>query len=203
MHSKDLSPSDWLDQQRAKRTRFRTSHALDSANKRSSILRNALGVDFSLTKSGLAVSSMGLAPRPLMVMKMPHRHVEAAARMVELAQKEGCDGFVVGVPVTRAGNLADSDTDSQVGRRCRNFAYTLALVACSHELPVFVVDERYTTMDAEEQMDQVGRKTKFKKRNVDAMAAALVLEIYYRDPSQAVMIQSPGRSDINRVKRAS
>jgi RNase H-fold protein (predicted Holliday junction resolvase) len=99
----------------------------------------------------------------LQVMKMPYRLVDGAAQMVQLAQQHNCDSFVVGVPVTRTGSLQDSETDSQSGRRCRNFAHTLAMVAKPHGLPVFVVDERYTTMDALLSMSKTKRGTKYQK----------------------------------------
>lgn len=41
-------------------------------------------------------------------------------------ETQGVDGYVVGLPVTEAGDIRDWRTDSQAGRRCRNFARTLA-----------------------------------------------------------------------------
>ena len=95
---------------------------------------------------------------------MPNRHIDAAEAMVAIAQKHGCGGIVVGLPVKRAGLLRDPDTDSQVGRRCRNFAITLALVCRKYPpLLVFIVDEAYTTRDADEAMDLGSRSSKFKQ----------------------------------------
>lgn len=78
--------------------------------------------------------------------------------MVEVAQANSCGTMVVGVPLTPVGDLRDPDTDSQVGRRCRNFAHTLAMVAKPHGITIYIVSERYSTMEAEELLIQSKRK---------------------------------------------
>ena len=80
--------------------------------------------------------------------------------IVDIALEKGCDGLVVGLPVTRAGSLRDANTDSRVGRLCRNFAITLAAIAQRHSLRVFLVDEADTTKDAVWQQSEAGRKKK-------------------------------------------
>ena len=70
----------------------------------------------------------------------------------------GCDGIVVGLPVTLKGSLDDFSTDSQQGRRCRNFAQSVATLASSWGLGVYLVDERGTTAEAELAMTLTGSR---------------------------------------------
>lgn len=88
---------------------------------------------------------------------MPYKHVDAAAEMVGIAKANSCGTMVVGLPLTPGGSLEDRETDSQVGRRCRNFAQTLAMVAKQHGIHVYIVSERYSTMEAEELLIQSKR----------------------------------------------
>lgn len=46
---------------------------------------------------------------------------------------------MVGLPVTQQGSLRKRDTDSQQGRRCRNFALNVAALAEGAGLAVFLV----------------------------------------------------------------
>lgn len=102
-------------------------------------------------------------PLTLQVMKMPYIHVDAAKEMVDVALSNSCGAMVVGIPLTPVGIIANPETDSQVGRRCRNFAHTLAMVAKAHDIAVYIVSERYSTMEAEELLIQSKRK----KRAID------------------------------------
>jgi RNase H-fold protein (predicted Holliday junction resolvase) len=149
--------------------------------------RTVLAVDYSATKTGLAVSTDGFAPRPLMesnhscpvrmhvencgcrqlltkyvlqVFKPPFRFVDGAKQIVEVAKQQACDTIVVGIPTTPKQEIWDSESDSRIGRRCRNFAHTLAMVAKPHKLNVFVVSERFSTMEAEEDLLSSKRKKK-------------------------------------------
>lgn len=89
---------------------------------------------------------------------MPYIHVDAAKEMVDIALSNSCGTMVVGIPLTPVGIIANPETDSHVGRRCRNFAHTLAMVAKAHDITIYIVSERYSTMEAEELLIQSKRK---------------------------------------------
>jgi RNase H-fold protein (predicted Holliday junction resolvase) len=117
-------------------------------------------VDYGRKIVGLAVSTMGLAPRPVAgVPGVPFNEVlQLAASILAVAQQEACDAIVVGVPVTRQGSLQDRNTDSQQGRRCRNFAGNLATIAASADVPVFLADEQGSTVMAMHSLTSSGSK---------------------------------------------
>lgn len=96
---------------------------------------------------------------------------EDAARLAELAEREGAGSIVCGLPLN-----ADS-TESEQTLKTRRFARVLRE---STKLPVFFEDERYTTQSA--RCDLVGmgvsaRQDK-KKKTIDSLAAAYILESY-------------------------
>ena len=99
-----------------------------------------------------------------------------------------CDSIVVGLPVTHEGSLYKRATDSQQGRRCRNFAHTVLAVSEKHSIGVFLVDERGTSMEADALLDIVGSRQKPKGRK-DSVAAALILSTFFADPGAALRVR--------------
>lgn len=134
-------------------------------------VQRALGLDYGRRVVGLAVSTLGLAPRPLE--GLPgcglDGQVALAAAVLEIARRESCDAVVVGLPVTQAGSLRKRDTDSQQGRRCRNFALNLAAAAegpaggsggnGGSSIRVFLADERGSTLEARHVLASSGRRS--------------------------------------------
>lgn len=96
----------------------------------------------------------------LQTVKTPPRWADLAEQLVQLAQHYQVEGFIVGLPTTTQGELWLPHRDSHTGRVCRNFAVTLALAARAHGLPVFLVDEACSTLEAEYQLAQLGRRGK-------------------------------------------
>ncbi len=150
-------------------------------------VQRALGLDYGRRVVGLAVSTLGFAPRPLDGLPgcTVHEQMVLAASVLEIARREGCDAVVVGLPVTQRGDLRQRDTDSQQGRRCRNFAENLAAAAAaaptsssssssssgggstgslfksgggSSRIRVFLADERGSTMQARQELAASGRR---------------------------------------------
>lgn len=106
--------------------------------------------------------------------------------------RAGCQGIVIGLPVTAAGSLSRRSTDSEQGRRCRNFSHNVAALGHSLGMRVFLVNERYTTMQAEELLLGSGSRQSAAKQKKDSVAAALMLSLYYDSPGSAVSVKAPG-----------
>jgi len=122
-----------------------------------------LAFDFGTRRVGVAVgNSMLVQARPLTtVSAMGDARLQAIARLVQEWQP---DALVVGVPSHPDGAAHDNT------RRARSFARQLH---GRFRLPVHEVDERYTTVEAMAQGAS----------DVDAAAAALILEQFMRDQS--------------------
>ena len=127
-----------------------------------------LGVDLGARRIGLALSDpTGTIASPYAVLQ---RSGDAGAdhrRMAEIAAEVGAERVVVGLPlalsgrVTRAANEAMAEVEA------------MALVL---PLPVEAHDERLTTVSAERSMRDLGSKGPERRRAVDKVAAALMLQ---------------------------
>lgn len=160
-------------------------------------VRRALGVDYGRVHIGVAVSNLGIAPRPLNFIRGGGivELMRMANDVVDVAVAEQVDCIVVGLPVTTTGSLYKRQTDSQQGRRCRNFAATVFSVCEKHRIGVFLVDERGTSQEAGALLDIVGasgnkrKGGKGTKGRKDSVAAALILSAFYRDPAAALRVR--------------
>ncbi|KAL4435247.1 hypothetical protein ABPG77_001929 [Micractinium sp. CCAP 211/92] len=155
-------------------------------------VQRALGLDYGRRVVGLAVSTLGLAPRPLEGVPgcaSAADQLATASAVLDVAARERCDAIVVGLPVTSTGSLRRRDTDSQQGRRCRNFASTLASLAEPRGLQVFLTDERGSTLEARQFLEASGsRRSTFGKRK-DSVSAAVILTTFFDSPHQAVRVK--------------
>lgn len=165
--------------------------------------QRALGIDYGRQRIGVAVSTLGLAPRPLSSLRGGglDEVYDIAKRVVELAASEQADSIVIGLPVTLNGNLRKRSTDSEQGRRCRYFADMVASIVASngstgYSPNTFLVNERGTTVDAESILREGGhRDRRVVKKKADSVAAALILVTFFADPSQALLVR-PRRTTI-------
>ncbi|KAI8101933.1 hypothetical protein M9434_006995 [Picochlorum sp. BPE23] len=157
-------------------------------------VRRALGVDYGRKHIGVAVSTMGWAPRPLQFIRGGGivELMRMAQDVVDVAMEEQCDAIIVGLPVTHQGSLYKRATDSQQGRRCRNFAHTVLALSDKHSIGVFLVDERGTSQEAGALLDIVGSGQRRKGRK-DSVAAALILSTFFADPGAALRVRLRNR----------
>lgn len=93
--------------------------------------------------------------------------------------------------MTQNGALRKRSSDSQQGRRCRNFAEAVAAFATRHDLTVVLTDESGTTMQAERLIFDSGNRRAPAKGRKDSVAAALILDNYFNDPGEAVVVRPP------------
>jgi len=94
--------------------------------------------------------------------------------------------------VTSQGSIQRRQTDSQQGRRCRNFADAVAALTVGKDLCIYLIDERGTTIEAEALIGYLGGGRNDKKQKKDSVAAALILSAFFNEPRQAVRVRPPG-----------
>ena len=85
------------------------------------------------------------------------------------AAEQGAGAIVVGIPLTANSSL------SPQGLKVATFVKALR---SKTELPVNTTDERYSTIEAERLLRQVGRQPSREKGSADAAAAAVILQGY-------------------------
>ena len=119
-----------------------------------------LALDYGSARTGVAVSDpTGTLARPLEVVE--NASAPAGLRhLAELAEREGVEQIVVGLPVTLRGERGAQTEETE--------AFVTALRAVT-EVPIESFDERFTTKLAESQPSEAPS---------DAVAAAHLLSTY-------------------------
>lgn len=129
-----------------------------------------LAFDFGTKRIGVAVgeSQLRLAhPLAQVPATDPQACFEAIGRLIAEWQP---GQLVVGLPLDENG--AEQDTT----RRAQRFARQLG---GRYGLPVTLVDERYTTADAESALKAAGGRRAVNRKQVDSAAAQLILQQWF------------------------
>lgn len=131
-------------------------------------MRTLLGFDFGTRRIGVAVGQevTGTA-RPLTTLQSPNGAVDWPA-ISALIEEWRPDALVVGIPLHMDG------TEQEMTRAARRFGNRLN---GRYNLPVFTVDERLTSDEAERLLRDTGRGSG-EKGAVDAVAAQLILQAW-------------------------
>jgi len=127
-----------------------------------------MGIDIGERRIGVAVSDpLGLTAQGIEV--IDRRKVEPLGRLRELADQYGAREVVYGLPRRTDGVMGEA------AGRARAFARELAGVL---SIPVVPWDERLTTREAERLLVGADVRRDKRRRVVDQMAAALILQGY-------------------------
>ena len=131
-----------------------------------------LGLDYGTKTVGVAVTDgLGLTAQGLEIIRRekPKKLRKTIARIRELIDEYDVKAIVLGTPLNMNGSS---------GFRVEDTLEFKALLEEKTGLPVYLEDERLTTVDAYEIMEEVGVKKKDQKDYVDEIAAILILESY-------------------------
>ena len=137
-----------------------------------------LAVDWGDRRIGLAVSDeLGMLASPAgVILRRPGKRAPVA-ELMRRADEIGVSGYVLGLPLDLAGNETDRS------REVRDVARKLVE---RQSLPVRLVDERFTTTAALRSIREQGGSTRGRKEEVDALAAAMLLDGVLRAMQQGV-----------------
>ena len=133
-----------------------------------------MAFDFGTQKMGMSVGQSLIAsanPLPLFHMKDGIPNWDELLKIVKSHQP---NLFLVGLPL----NMDDSE--SELSTRARKFARRLR-----HQtnIETWMVDERLTTREARDELDHYQAQGRGKKLSADSIAAALLIESWYRHPA--------------------
>ena len=129
-----------------------------------------LAVDYGDSRTGLAGCDAGETITSPITPQIEEKSMnKGAAAVTEVFAARGAEGLVCGLPKNMDG------TEGSRANKSRRFAQRLANTA---GVPVVLWDERRTTIDAHNILFQNGQNAKKRKKTVDAVAAALMLEGY-------------------------
>ena len=132
-----------------------------------------MGIDYGSRRVGVALSDgLGIAAHPFEVIGTgPGLH----RRLVDLVRSEDVIRVVVGLPVSLDGS------EQAAARRARRFADRIRSLA---RVEVVLYDERLTTRIAEGVLVASGASRAKRRRRVDKVAAAVMLQGYLDHQAQ-------------------
>jgi putative Holliday junction resolvase len=128
-----------------------------------------MAIDYGDAHTGIAVSDPTGLLAGFTTTVNAYRPEAVAERIAVLAEEHGAEELVLGHPVNMNGTL---------GPRSEKAHAMKALLEERTGLPVILWDERRTTIDAHQILMNNGKNAKKRKKTVDAVAAALILEGY-------------------------
>jgi putative Holliday junction resolvase len=127
-----------------------------------------LGLDLGQSRIGVAISDPDRRVAvPLGTVRTgAPEDVKAIAAMVK---EQGIAAIVVGQPLSLSGRKGEAaDHAEKFAQALRDFL----------KLPVFLQDERLTTVEADRQLAEAGLRGRDRRRVVDQTAATLILQAY-------------------------
>lgn len=128
-----------------------------------------MGLDVGEVRTGIAMSDpmrMIASPREVLQVKDPATDIAA---ILKLAVAEEVTVIVAGVPLDREGGHGP--------QAHKVLAFVEALRAAT-QIPVEVVDERFSTASAQKSLIAAGARRDKRKQVVDKVAAAQILQLY-------------------------
>ncbi len=128
-----------------------------------------MAIDYGDARTGIAVSDasgMLTGYTTVIQSRQAERVVEEIA---QIAQERQAEELVMGFP---------RNMDGTEGPRAELYRSFAALVEERTGMPVRLWDERRTTIEAHQILHASGKRMKAHKKNVDAVAASLILEGY-------------------------
>ena len=126
-----------------------------------------MAIDFGDKRTGLAVCDADeTLASPLVVLTGQGGLIE---KIRQVAADQAVDAIVFGLPLNMDG------TEGDQAKRVRDFA---AKLTKQIELPLFFQDERLSSFDAEKKLAALGITRKKKKKHLDAIAAAAILQAF-------------------------
>lgn len=128
-----------------------------------------MGIDYGDARTGIAVSDLLCSIVGTTTVIHSRRQDKTLEEIKKLVQAEGVTEIVMGLPKNMDG------TEGPRAQLCREFA---ALVEQETGLPVALWDERRTTVEAHNILNEHNYHGKKRKNTVDAVAASLILEGY-------------------------
>lgn len=148
-----------------------------------------LCLDYGEKRTGIAVSD----PEGHMVfpkgMLLKKKRESFFAELLRIIAEERAEGLVVGLPLSADGG------ESISSRRARNFARSLQRRSA---LPVFFMDEAFSSFEAEAMLRTSGQKPHIRDGRVDSLAAARILEDFLRRGQVADVVRHDGRAAAHR-----
>ena len=127
------------------------------------------GVDYGTVRIGIAISDPGQIFASPFTNYTRQDTDRDAAYLRDFTEQESIVGFVVGLPIHLSGDESPKSIEA------RKFGAWLAQLT---DRPITYYDERYTSVDAEQQLMAAKLTKKRRKARLDMLAAQMILKSY-------------------------
>jgi len=131
-----------------------------------------MGLDYGSKTIGVAISdSLGLTAQPFETIERSKENKlrRSLAKIAKIVEEKNIKKIVVGLPV------------NMNGKRGKRVSLTLEFVEKLKQrvdVPIIMQDERLTTVEADEILDESGVKKENRKQFIDMVAAGIILREY-------------------------
>lgn len=130
-----------------------------------------LGLDLGTKTLGLAISDVtGLIASPYKVLRYNDINL-LIEELIEIIHKENIKGLVLGLPKNMNGSLGFAAERSLEFKK---------LLEKSVDLPIHLVDERLSTVEAENILIGADVSRKKRKQVIDGLAASVILDTFLK-----------------------
>ena len=131
-------------------------------------LARFLAVDYGRRRIGLAISDpLGIIASPAGFIERREGKRPPITKIIARATELGAKGYLIGLPLDGEGH--ETDWTAEVRKLG-------AEIAKRTGMPVRFYDERYSTAAALRTVKELGESTRGRKGDVDALAAAILLQ---------------------------
>lgn len=131
-----------------------------------------MGLDYGSKTMGVAISDpLGFTAQPIEIIRRKEENKlrQTLARIEVLIQEYQVEQIVLGFP---------KNMNNTIGDRAEKSLELKAMLERRTGLPVFMWDERLTTVEAERTMMETGIRRENRGKYVDALAAVFILQGY-------------------------
>ncbi|MBO5954407.1 MAG: Holliday junction resolvase RuvX [Clostridia bacterium] len=126
-----------------------------------------MGIDFGLARIGIALSDdTKFLATPYETYKRKGEETDIN-HLIDIIQTKNVDEIVCGLPMNMAGE------EQEIAQKTREF---MAVLQSKCEISVEFVDERLSSLMAEEMLKETERDWKKRKEKLDAVAASIILQ---------------------------
>jgi len=139
-----------------------------------------MALDMGERRVGIALSDETQTLAKSLTVLHRRSKVQDFEALANLLREHAVTRLVVGLPLSLDG------TEGPQARRIRRYADALAeaLAAQNIKIPMIFYDESHSTLTATQVMIESGRKRRDRRRRIDAVAAAVILQNYLDSRSE-------------------
>jgi putative Holliday junction resolvase len=146
----------------------------------------SIGIDYGLSRTGIAITTGGYHPRPLAILSNYNQNsTTLSTQIVQYILSERATNIVLGLPLHKDGSNSEQ---SNITRTFGQILLQQVRQNCGPSINLTLWDERYTSKEAATRIkaEAIAKKERIPSASeldttLDADAACIILEDYYKE----------------------